>query len=173
MKYIILTVTTLFILACNVKKDKLSQKSGLINTIENECPPDGVCTFEVFENKVLVINKDNIGALYPTLKDGKKTVLKYEYRRNEIANAQDDNYSEIIYIEIDSEPKSIFLKDNQLTDAKVLFGRLCFCRGQTGYYPVKDGQLTIAKSKKEDTSISLNFKIDEVPQIITSISEKL
>lgn len=170
MKYLILTVMPLILLACNVNKKILSQESNLIGRIEKNCPENGVCTFEVLNNKILEIKKDDTGAFYPLITDGKKTVLKYEYKKNEIENVADNGYSEIIYIEINTNTESLLLKNNELEKAKVLYGRLCFCRGQSGYFPVKDGELKISKNN-ETTQLDFNFKVKEVPQLITKISE--
>jgi len=133
------------------------------------CPEDGVCTLEVLQNKSFKLLKDGIGKLYPKISDGNKIILKYEYKRNEIPNSVDGNYSELIYIEADPNNLELDLKDSQFNKAKVLFARLCFCGGQTGYYRVNDGNLSIAK-KGDFYQLNLEFKVYEVPQIITSVN---
>ncbi|WP_299883415.1 hypothetical protein [uncultured Lacinutrix sp.] len=173
MKHIYLFSVLLAFIATNVsckaskKKDlKTNSKSVMVN-----CPKDGICTFEVLKNKSLQVEKDDIGSLYPILLDGKTNVLKFEYKRNEIPNTQDGNYSELIYVELPQKIENIKLNDTNLNSAKVLFARLCFCRGQTGYYKVSKGQLEINKNDDDSFNFKLNFKIDEVPQIITVIEE--
>jgi len=135
------------------------------------CPDDGVCTFEVLKNKSLLIKTDGIGANYPVLLNGKTTVLKFEYKRNEIPNTQDGNYSEIVYIEIPPKVSKLKLRDADLKNAKILYSRLCFCRGQTGSYPINKGTLFISKISENEYNMALDFKTDKVPQIITSINE--
>ncbi|HLV40025.1 hypothetical protein [Xanthomarina sp.] len=136
------------------------------------CPEDGVCTFEVFTNKTLNIKTDGIGALYPELLDGKKTVIKFEYKRHEIPNTVDGGYSEIIYAEIDPNIKELSLENETLIQAKVLYGRLCFCRGETGYFYVNEGVLNISSHTDGSKTYKLDFKVYEVPQVLTSIKER-
>jgi len=54
---------------------------------------------------------------------------------------------------------------------KALFARLCFCRGQTGYYIINQGQLSIKKLSESQYHLKMRFKIDEVPQVISEIDE--
>jgi hypothetical protein len=162
----------LVFLTCGSNKVATSSNLHEIITSTN-CPKDGVCTFEVFQNKILYIKEDEIGALYPELSEGKKTVIKFEYKRDEIPNTADSSYSEIIYVEIDSDTKELSLKNEALKEAKVLFGRLCFCRGATGYYPISEGLLEVSSNKDGSKTYELTFKVYEVPQIITMFKETL
>lgn len=172
MKYLFVIFVSLVVLACHSNKTASSniQDKTIAST---NCPEDGICTFKVLQNKVLTIKKDGFGELYPELSDGKKTVIKFEYKRNEIPNTADSSYSEIIYAEIESNINEIILKDETLSEAKVLFGRLCFCRGATGYYLVKEGSLKISTNNKGAKTYKLNFKVNEIPQIITMFQETL
>lgn len=43
-----------------------------------------------------------------------------------------------------------------------------FCKGQTGLYKVVSGSLDFANKKK--LNLKLNFKINEVPQIINHLT---
>lgn len=172
MKHIPTIVILLLFFACH--SNKTITKKTTQNTIKSTiCPEDGICTFEVLPNKTLSIKKDGIGALYPELLNGQKTVIKFEYKRHEIPNTADSGYSEIIYAEIDQNIKEITLENEALIQAKVLFGRLCFCRGETGYYYVNEGVLNILSNKDGSRTYKLNFKIHDVPQIITLIEETL
>jgi len=169
MRSLRILIITLTLLACNANKNV--NQEDLMKPLKSKCPDDGICTFEVLKNKTLSIKKDGIGATYPEISAGNNTVLKFEYIRNEIANTQDSGYRELIYVEFDKKLKDLKLENKSLGEAKVTFGRLCFCRGQTGYYPVKQGTLSIMKNGKDEYDFKINFKIDEVPQIITSIEE--
>ncbi len=82
----------------------------------------------------------------PKISAGNNTVLKYTYTRNKIPNTEDSSYVEEIYIELDSKNIETNLKDAQLANVKVVFARLCFCKGQTGYYKVTNGELSIKKN---------------------------
>ena len=138
MKHIRLLAISLLFIACH--SHKIATNQPVNNSINStNCPKDGVCTFEVLPNKTLNIKTDGIGALYPELLDGQNTVIKFEYKRHQIPNTADGEYSEIIYAEIDSNKTEISLQNESLKSAKLLFGRLCFCRGETGYYYVSKG----------------------------------
>ncbi|MBN4070165.1 hypothetical protein JYT76_00615 [Olleya sp. AH-315-F22] len=168
MRYLCVLICSFFLLSCNAK-----QKTLLKNKIENTstiCPQDGACTFEVLQNKSLKLLKDGIGELYPDISEGDKIILKFQYKRNEIPNTVDGHYSELIYVELDPNNLNIELENSELQEVKLLFARLCFCRGQTGYYKVKKGSLSIIK-ENENYQFKLEFKNDEVPQVITSINE--
>lgn len=173
MKHIHLFSAILFFLfiqiSCKASKEK-GLKTNLKSVMTN-CPEDGICTFEVLKNKSLQVKKDGIGALYPVFIEGKTNVLKFEYKRNDIPNTQDGNYSELIYVELPQEIENIEIANNNLSNLNVLFARLCFCRGQTGYYKVSKGLLEINKNNDNSFNFKLNFKIDEVPQIISVIEE--
>ena len=140
-----------------------------LTTTNSDCPSDGVCTFEVLKNKSFEIKRDGIGAWYPSLTEGKSNIIKFEYKRNEIANTQDGQYSELIYMELPGKLANTQLRNGDLSTVKLLFARLCFCRGQTGYYKVSDGLLEISENKDGIFNFKLNFKVDEVPQVITLI----
>lgn len=156
-------------ISCKTTKEK-DLKTGLkLNT--SNCPSNGVCTFEVLKNQSLEIKKDAIGALYPSLIEGDTHILKFEYKRNEIANTQDGHYSELIYVEIPQTIENIEVSNNDLAKHKILFARLCFCRGQTGYYKITQGNLKLKEIGKGEYNLQLDFKTDEVPQVITSVNE--
>ncbi len=156
-------------LTTSCKTSKESNLQTNLKTMDYTCPDDGICSLEVIKNKSLEIKQDAIGALYPVLHAGESNVLKFEYKRNEIANTQDGQYSELIYAELPQNIKNIERNDADLSMVKLLFGRLCFCRGQTGYYKVSNGKLEIQKKEDGTFNFNLHFKIDEVPQIITLI----
>ncbi|UMB59657.1 hypothetical protein MHL31_11280 [Lutibacter sp. A80] len=137
------------------------------------CPENGVCSIELFPNKAIVFKTDNIGIMYPEISEGSKTILKYTYTKNTIKNIQDSSYTEIIYAEFDADITPMELSDETLQNVKLYFGRLCYCKGETGYFPVKNGELKLTKINKNSFKLDLNFSISEVPQIISKISETI
>jgi len=154
--------------SCNAK-----QKALIIKEVDKSvsfCPEDGVCNFVVLQNKSLKVLQDEFGNLYPEISEGSSIILKFEYNRNEIPNTMDSSYSELIYVELEPNKLILELENFQLQDVKLLFARLCFCRGQTGYYKVKNGKLFISKENNK-YRINLKFKVNEVPHIISSINE--
>ena len=52
----------------------------------------------------------------------------------------------------------------------MLFGRFCYCKGSTGNYKVIDGNLNL-KQKDNEVEFELVFKNNQVPQLLTTISE--
>ncbi len=168
MRYLYILIVSLVFFSCNAKQKLLIEDKGENST--DKCPEDGICTFEILKNKTFEVKKDNLGNLYPEIFDGDNIILIFEYKRNEIPNTLDGNYSELIYVELNPNNLIIDLEDSKLQDAKLLFARLCFCRGQTGYYKVKSGKLSISR-EKDKYQFNLEFKVNEVPQVITSISE--
>ncbi len=169
----LLTLLFLIIVSCkstkNMTTDFVVNEAILINTIN--CPENGDCTIELLPNTSLEFKKDEFGNLYPVISEGNKTIFKFIYTRKPIPNTQDSNYSEIVFAELDSIISEKTFTNDTLQDAKLHFGRLCFCKGETGYYPIKKGEFKISKSSKKGLKIDFNFKIDEVPQIISAINE--
>lgn len=155
---------------CNCKKDLPSKTA--INTImgiTSLCPENGKCTIELLKNKELNVKTDAFGSTYFTLIDNPKTsVIQYQYNRNVEKGLQDGQHTEQILFEINNDLETITLQDQELQKAKMIFGRLCFCRGQTGYYYVTTGNLNLTK-KEEIYTVDLNFKIDQVPQLFTTV----
>ena len=137
------------------------------------CPDNGECSLELIPNKSLEFKKDEFGISYPIITEGKKTILKYTYNRNSVPNTQDSNYTEIVYAELDKTITEISLTNKELQTVKLYFGRLCYCKGETGYYPINNGEFNIEKSGKDTVKIDIEFSIKEVPQIISKISETI
>lgn len=135
-----------------------------------KCPTEGSCSFEVLKDTALLVMEDEFKNSYYQLKSAKgRLVLKFEYSKNEDPQLADDSYSEIIFIEIDDNVNELKLTDELLTEAKVSFSRMCFCRGSTGLYNIRKGRLHIYKHLK-GFQVTLNFEINEVPHVITSFT---
>lgn len=134
-----------------------------------ECPQDGICTIELLKNKSLNYLKGTLGELYVEVVDGNMLVLKFEYKRNEIPNTADGSYVEQVYVQIDKE--NLEMQESDLRKTNIVFGRFCYCKGQSGHYKIKNGTLTIKRVKDKTYHLMLDFTIDEVPQIISKIEE--
>lgn len=163
----LLPLLLLIIVSC--KSTFVVNEAILVNALN--CPENGDCTIELLPNTSLEFNKDEFGILYPVISDGNKTIFKYVFNKNPIPNTQDSNYTEVIFAELDSTVSEKTLTDEALQNIKLHFGRLCYCKGETGYYPIKNGNFKISKSSKKSFKIDFNFKITEVPQIISAINE--
>lgn len=134
-------------------------------TLHNECRENANCKIEIFDNKTLVVKQDEFGANYYTIEnDPQKKVIKYSYSKIVKGNIQDAGYREEIVFELNDLSNQEFI-DGNLQKTQMLFGRFCYCKGQTGNYKVKAGQLSV-----KNTTVTLNFTVPEVPQIIKNIS---
>lgn len=164
MKKIALLCVMLSVLSCKCKKNTTQQTTV---SITSECPKDGTCTVQLLKNKSIAVKKDEFGSTYYTLEDSdSKNVVQYSYKRTVKGDLQDANYREEIIFELNNQTDNLTLSDATLENSQLLFGRFCFCRGQTGYYKINQGNLTVTDGKV----IDLNFKTNEVPQIISHVS---
>jgi len=166
MKIYILLLSLGILFSCNAQKPAAEMRAE----ISSECPSDGICEIEVLKNKQLVLLYDDLGGMYYDIKDHEgTTVIHYQYTKTTQANLQDGHYREDVIFEIKNSDKSLDLTDTALQQTKLIFGRHCFCKGQTGYFKVEDGDLKLT-STKNGIIFNLRFICDKVPQIINTIS---
>ena len=117
---------------CNLKNN--------FNVVNSECPTDGDCTMELLPNKNLTFITDKYGMKYPKITEGNKTVLIYTYNRIYKEKRPDGYYSEKVYAELEPNTTELNLKNEELKQVKLHFARLCFCKGETGYYAINQGE---------------------------------
>jgi hypothetical protein len=166
MKKIIALFTIGLLFSCSTQKNV----STTIPTLNSECPKDGNCEVKIQKNKQLILHYDDLGALYYDIKDHTgTTVIHFQYNKTNEANLQDGHYREDILFEIKSSDKSINLTDRKLEQTKLIFGRHCFCKGQTGYFKIEKGKLNLS-SKKDEIHFDLSIENEKVPQLIRFIS---
>ena len=172
---LIIPIAILTSCCCTNKTTASKEKEANLNTIEtvstinSDCPTDGKCTVEVLKNKSMNILTDDIGAVYYKAEDNSNTsIIIYKYERNVPKGLQDAEYREEIVFEIDNSEPVINKKDFTLQSTKMLYGRFCFCRGQTGFYKVSNGNLEL-ENKNNQIHFKLDFEINQVPQTIKSI----
>lgn len=166
MKKYLLIPLVLGLTFCNSQKSSVAMNS--IDTVKS-CPDDGKCTIELLKNKRIEMKKDDFGSIYYQINDALDTsVIVYQYNLNVEKGLQDGNYREEILFEIKNTDKKLVLNGNDLQQTKMLFGRFCFCKGQTGYYKVTQGTLNLIH-KKNVVDFTLDFTVSKVPQIIKSI----
>ncbi|MFK5957466.1 MAG: hypothetical protein QM495_01210 [Lutibacter sp.] len=170
MKNLVLLIIILFS-SCKITKNKTFTVNNNLNFETENCPENGKCTIELIPNKSIIFKKDEVGITYPIISEGEKTIFKYTYKKNPITNTQDSNYIEIVYAEFEPKISEISLSNSELQNVKFYFGRLCYCKGETGYYPIKNGEFKISELTKNSLKIDFKFNIKEVPQIISKINE--
>ncbi len=167
--YFLIILNVLF--GCKTKQQITNDVPAFFQNIT--CPNDGNCSFEVLKDSSLEIKTDEFGSLYPEINSGNKLVVKYEYKRKEIKDTADSSYSEFIYFELDIQDEHFVLKDLDLQKVKLLYGRICFCRGSSGYFKITSGTLFVDKHSNS-LDIDLTFKSPKgIPQIITQIKETI
>ena len=167
MKKLLLLPLAFFLSYCNCTKSAVSKAKEY--SIMSPCPENGVCKIQILKNKSLNVKTDDLGILYYQLSDNENTsVIQYTYDRKVEKGLEDAQHREEIIFEIKNITTELNLQDNSLQETKMLFGRLCFCRGQTGYYKVENGTLKL-QNTNEIITLDLNFKINEVPQLYDSV----
>jgi len=171
MRPLFLILFYLALVSCKTKQDLLVEKKDTFYS--TECPNDGTCTLELMPNKSIKTLYDDFGAIYVEIIDGASVVLKFEYKRNEIPNTMDSQYIEQVFMELDPNYMEVDLTDSELKNVNLLFARLCFCKGETGFYKIREGKLNIDKTDENNYQFHLIFKVNEVPQIITEIGQVL
>jgi len=145
------------------------EESIVLKTLN--CPENGICTIELIPNKTIDFKTDEFGIVYPLISDGEKIVLKYTYKKIQKEQIPDGHYSEVIYAEFDKNISEISLTDYELQNSKLHFGRFCFCKGDSGYFPVKKGSFVLTKISNDSLNIHINFNLKRIPQIVSEINE--
>ncbi len=167
MKEIFYIILAILVSVSCVSKNKVTDD----NQTRQDCPEDGNCFLEIIPNAKLIIQKDEYGNTFPELQNSEKDlILKFEYRKKVHPKIADGNYKEIIYIQLNKEVNQLSLNNMSLKKANVTYGRLCNCRGTTGFYEINQGELKLLKTNR-GYNVSLKFKINEVPQTITAINK--
>lgn len=166
-----LSLIILLFASCNTNKHLNFIVKTPIQINTKNCVQNGKCELKLTPNKSIEFKKDKFGILYPKISDGENTLLTYTFNRNPIKNTQDSNYTEIIYATLPKNIKEISLTDNELKQVNLHFARLCFCKGETGYYPIEKGTFNITKTNKDSIKITCKFQVKNIPQIVSSFEE--
>ena len=162
---IILILTTIF--SCAAKKH--NQTATSVELLSG-CSKNGTCTIKLMKNKRMLVTQDEFGSTqYSTEPNAEKDIIVFNYSKTVKGNLQDASYREEIIFEIGNNLSEFNLSDAALQNTKMLFGRFCYCKGQTGYYKVNKGKLSVTEDSKHNI-ITVDFVISEVPQVIQQIS---
>ncbi len=173
MKAFIFLIPIFFVNACKTQTGTVISSEN--NTMEQSekvvgCPEDGTCNVMVHKNKQLVIKEDGTGAIYPEMVAGENIVVVYTYSKKGPEGTADGDYSETIHFEIPTATTTLQKENASLGNVNLLYGKHCFCKGEAGYYPVKNGKLSV---KKSDTTLGfdLSFKVEKTSQVVSQVSE--
>jgi hypothetical protein len=166
-------IFVLFLLVgCKAKTTELITEQREFITTTN-CPEDGECKVELFPNSSLEILADKFNNTYTNTNKGDKIIFKFTFSRNRDKMAVDGHYIEEIYAEFDKNLPDLTLVDGELKNVKLLYNKMCYCKGVAGYYQIEKGTLKFKKADKKTYNIQLDFKLDTIYQVITSINETL
>ena len=174
MKNCYLFILVLLVVGCkssqiNTSLEKLNEKQTIILS---NCIDNAVCNIEFIPNSNLRIKEDEFKNTYVEFEKGNNTIVKYQLKKNELPNTADSHYAEILYLEIDNYNKSLYLKNEELQQVKMIYGRLCYCKGSSGYFIVNNGSLELILSKNK-LSLNAKFNVENIPQIVSQIHETI
>ena len=161
----------LYLFHVGIKLNLVSKKEVIILKKSNENKESKVFA-TIFNNSTLIIKEDNIGHLYPIVESGNNIVVEYKYQEDGQDGTVDGDYSETLHFEISKNTKELYLKDDQLTGVKLLFGKHCFCRGEAGYYFINKGKFKVVKSDKE-IYFDIDFSMEEPYSKLIRVSKYL
>ncbi|WP_146185056.1 hypothetical protein [Flavobacterium pallidum] len=137
--------------------------------LQSACPGDGVCTIAQKQNKSVSVLEDEYGNLNYKLEDSpSKSVYIITYNRNVPKDVQDGTYREEIIFESENSNKSSVMEGEALQNARLLFGRFCYCKGQTGYYRINQGIIRVSGDDKKRV-FSVDFTNPKTPQVLSSV----
>lgn len=164
----------LFMFCCPIKNNEINpdiNKNGIVaNQIFKNCPSEGSCTISILKNKKIVIQRDEINGISYTLEDDKvSSLIKYTYNKQKIKDAVDDSYTEEILIPFEHAKDNLELKNTELKEKHILFGKHCYCKGEAGYYLIEKGKLSL-NIKEGVYLLKFDFEISNTTHKITSIN---
>ena len=152
----------LLISSCSSVKTFLDTKEGLEykTKVKSDCPKDGTCDLMVFKNSSIQIQSDGLGhSYYDMVFDSGKTVIMYEYKKNTEGNYQDGHHTERIVFEIRNDITELFVEDLELSNLAMFYERHCFCKGETGMFPINKGKLYV---NNIGNTLKIDLRIDDV-----------
>ena len=168
MKKSAVLLLALAISGCKCAQKDIAQ-SNAKPAQEVPCPAKGTCKTELLRNKSFTVIIDDHGRQYYKLVESAEThVVKHEYTQGNEETMPDSGYREEVIFEIGSAGQEFSLKDQELRQVKMLYGRFCFCpKDQVGYFEVNKGSLSV--SGKESIAVALELEVDGVPHITKQV----
>lgn len=169
-KAILVSIVFWTTLSCCNSKKTVSENNRISKAqILTPCPEGYDCTLEIFPNKTMVVKTDGMGGTFFELEDQpEKTVYHYTYNQKTDKHYQDAGYREEILFELDARTKDLKLSDEELQNAKMLFGVWCYCKGKAGNYKITNGNFI-----KKGNEISIDFPAIVAGQRVTEVKIKI
>ncbi|NNL82375.1 MAG: hypothetical protein HKP28_03235 [Winogradskyella sp.] len=163
------SIALLFFISCGSSpKTTAALEKKTVSIEQLNCPDDGFCNIELLEKKKPELAFDEFNNSYLNYLDSLNSTIIFEYKKDQDPRVMDGGYREELIIPIND---SLLIDGTviDLSDHQIYYGRFCFCRGQSGYYVINDGQLTINKVSANNFSIELQFSTNEVPHVLKHI----
>lgn len=161
----------MILFSCKSSKNSEDKINQDLKTMSSVCSEVGNCSFIVHRNSSLNILEDTIGQIYPVIEKGENIVMKFTYEVKGPEGTMDGDYSETVHFEITETMNKLNLKDLELAQVKLLFGKHCFCRGEAGYYKVREGDISI-ENKNDILQLKLSLVINEVTHKVETIRHR-
>lgn len=147
-----------------------SSSNTVKDTISNTPISTEKIIVETKMNTIYSLVEDTTGSLYPAFETGNATTLIFNYTEKGASGTADGDYTETVHLMIPNDSNSLKLKDQNLQQLKMVFGKFCFCRGEAGYYKVTNGSVSI-KNEKGLITIKASFEIPETSNKISTIEQ--
>ncbi len=174
MKALLFLIPLFVVNACKTQTGTvISSENTSMEQVENRitgCPEEGTCNVVIHKNKHLVIKEDGTGAVYPEMVAGENMVVVYTYSKEGPEGTVDGNYSETIHFEIPAGMENMSKEDAALAEVNLLYGKQCFCRGEAGFYPIRNGKILIEKTNQA-LVFDLKFNVEKTSQVVSHITE--
>jgi hypothetical protein len=168
MKRILQITACLLLLSCSTKKAGIAIPAV---TLTSDCAKNAECSLKIFPYKSMNVKTDEFGRLYYEMVDNpEKNVIQYNYNKIVKGDIQDAGYREELVFEANQNGAKELLSESTPQNPKMLFGRFCFCKGQTGYYKVEKSDIAVSETDHKLKTVALGFTVDDVPQITKSIT---
>ncbi len=170
MKSFVTILFCILLFGCKAKKSNMISEKQEFNS-SSYCAEDGVCSIELIPDSSLDLKKGTLGELYATVEEGENIVFKFTYKKTIPEGVMDAQYIEEVYAELDPNLSDINISGKELSNVKFIYNRICYCKGQTGFYKINNGNLFVKKTAAKTYNIQFESKVKEVPQIVTRINE--
>lgn len=155
---------------CTIDQSSNETKVEFTENTNEYTPSKENYSVTVSKNSSLNIKEDTIGKYYPVIEKGENLVVEFKYLEKGPEGTADGDYSETLHFEVPSAANKNTLKDTDLQNVDLLYGKHCFCKGDAGYYKVTNGQLLIIKTEKELT-FDVSFTINETSQKVKRVTK--
>lgn len=125
----------------------------------NNVPNPAKTETNVFVKSEIQIN-GNEESFNPKIVAGNLWVLQYDHRFEEYPDVTDDERSESLLFQIPQQRESSFLLSGaeQITSAKVIYNKSCFCP-DGGYFKITEGRISGIKLNDTTWEINANFMV--------------